>query len=383
MEDTIKRGKKIIEIYPTKVGRRILVFLSDIFMNLILSIILFEICVFSISRLVIDYDGLLSRSDNYQREQYGLLYEHNLLYFDEAKHGIENRFKLSLALEDTNYYFVEFYSDPSNEELSKYDIFYNYFVLTKGQENKEKALADLNSLYLQYGENFFDQNSKTCLGTFSLKKSFADEFKPNYISGDEMSSQAKTDYDNFTKSVFLNIYNQMFSDIKANDLSSLDGLRSYKEIESKISSINDTLNLDYVVCSYISFVFSCIILFLVVPLITEKRQTLSEKILKIERVNKTKIAYINRPLVLNIFLLKMFDGLTLLFLVPVAHVGFNYIFALPILYLPSLIAIVLALINLCITAFTKLNTSLKEITTDSIMCNQSSIDEYYRELEEF
>ena len=357
MEDTIKRSKKIIEIYPTKVGRRILVFLSDIFMNLILSIILFEICVFPISRLVIDYDGLLSRSDNYQREQYGLLYEHNLLYFDEAKHGMENRFKLSLALEDTNYYFVEFYSDPSNEELSKYDIFYNYFVLTKGQENKEKTLADLNSLYLQYGENFFNQNSKTCLGTFSLKKSFVDEFKPNYISGDEMSSQAKTDYDNFTKSVFLNIYNQMFSDIKANDLSSLDGLRSYKEIESKISSINDTLNLDYVVCSYISFVFSCLILFLVIPLIT--------------------------PLVLNIFLLKMFDGLTLLFLVPVAHVGFNYIFALPILYLPSLIAIVLALINLCITAFTKLNTSLKEITTDSIMCNQSSIDEYYRELEEF
>ena len=198
-----------------------------------------------------------------------------------------------------------------------------------------------------------------------------------------MSSQARTDYDNFTKSVFLNIYNRMFSDIKANDLFSLDGLRSYKEIESKRSSINDTLNLDYVVCSYISFVFSCLILFLIVPLITEKRQTLSEKILKIERVNKTKITYIKKPLVLNIFLLKMFDGLTLLFLVPVAHVGFNYIFALPILYLPSLIAIVLALINLCITAFTKLNTSLIEITTDSIMCNQSSIDEYYRELEEF
>ena len=120
---------------------------------------------------------------------------------------------------------------------------------------------------------------------------------------------------------------------------------------------------------------------LVFPLVTEKRETIAERILKFERVNKKTLCYIKKPFILNLFLLKMFDSMIILFLIPAFRVGISYIFSFPELYLPSLIGIVIALLNLFITAFTKLNTSLKEITTDSIVIDTSSLDYYYREKE--
>lgn len=374
-----KKKEKVIEIYPTKVGRRILCFLADIFSCLILSIVFFELVVFQIARPIINYDNLLFESDNNQRAIYNLFYEREYLYFDGNE---DNRYRLSLSLEYTSDRFIEFYCADTDKNLAEFDVFYKYFVADK-EENKEENLNKLNELYLQYGTEYFDQNSNTILGTYALKDQYVDQFEHNFIPGDEMSEEAKRYYEDFSQNFFLNVYNQLFADVEKNNLVSLDGERSYFALNDRNKEITETLNNAYVTCSYISFLVSCVILFLVIPLITEKRQTLSEKILKIERVTRKNISYIKKPLVLNIFLLKLIDSMCLLFLVPSLRVGFNYIFALPILYLPSLVSLVVILVNLGLTMFTKLNTSLKEITTDSIMCNQSSIDEYYKEFAEF
>ena len=287
---------------------------------------------------------------------------------------------LSLALEDTNYFFVQFYCDDDNPELAKYDVFYNYYGLIRDSAN-QNSINELNELYLSYGEEYFDKSQKTINGAYSLKKEYIEKFKHNYIQGDSMSQDAQTDYQNFTKRVFLNVYNKMFGDIEKNDLLSLDGSISYKKLSANLDSINNTLNYDYIICSYISFFLSSLLLFLVFPLITEKRETIAERILKFERVNKKTLCYIKKPFILNLFLLKMFDSMIILFLIPAFRVGISYIFSFPELYLPSLIGIVIALLNLFITAFTQLNTSLKEITTDSIVIDTSSLDYYYREKE--
>lgn len=379
MEEIKRESSNFVEIYPTKVGRRVLAFFADIILNLMLSLLLFETAIFPLSTLVINYNDLLDKSDSTQKAQYQLLYENNLLYFDENRTE-GNRFMLSLALEDTNYFFVQFYCDDDNQELTKYDVFYNYYGLVRDSAN-ENSINELNELYLSYGEEFFDKSRKTINGTYSLKDEYIEKFKHNYILGDSMSQDAQADYQNFTKRVFLNVYNKMFEDIEKNDLLSLDGSISYKKLSANLDSINNTLNYDYIICSYISFFLSSLLLFLVFPLITEKRETIAERILKFERVNKKTICYIKKPFILNLFLLKMFDSMIILFLIPAFRVGISYIFSFPELYLPSLIGIVIALLNLFITAFTKLNTSLKEITTDSIVIDTSSLDYYYREKE--
>lgn len=379
MEEIKRESSNFVEIYPTKVGRRVLAFFADIILNLMLSLLLFETAIFPLSTLVINYNDLLDESDSTQKAQYQLLYENNLLYFDENRTE-GNRFMLSLALEDTNYFFIQFYCDDDNQELAKYDVFYNYYGLVRDSAN-ENSIDELNELYLSYGEEFFDKSRKTINGTYSLKDEYIEKFKHNYIQGDSMSQDAQADYQNFTKRVFLNVYNKMFEDIEKNDLLSLDGSISYKKLSANLDSINNTLNYDYIICSYISFFLSSLLLFLVFPLITEKRETIAERILKFERVNKKTICYIKKPFILNLFLLKMFDSMIILFLIPAFRVGISYIFSFPELYLPSLIGIVIALLNLFITAFTKLNTSLKEITTDSIVIDTSSLDYYYREKE--
>ena len=379
MEEIKRESSNFVEIYPTKVGRRVLAFFADIILNLILSLLLFETAIFPLSTLIINYNGLLDESDSTQKAQYQLLYENNLLYFDENRTE-GNRFMLSLALEDTNYFFVQFYCDDDNQELAKYDVFYNYYGLIRDSAN-QNSINELNELYLSYGEEYFDESQKTINGTYSLKNEYIEKFKHNYIQGDSMSEDAQTDYQNFTKRVFLNVYNKMFEDIEKNDLLSLDGSISYKKLSANLDSINNTLNYDYIICSYISFFLSSLLLFLVFPLITEKRETIAERILKFERVNKKTLCYIKKPFILNLFLLKMFDSMIILFLIPAFRVGISYIFSFPELYLPSLIGIVIALLSLFITTFTQLNTSLKEITTDSIVIDTSSLDYYYREKE--
>lgn len=379
MEEIKRESSNFVEIYPTKVGRRVLAFFADIILNLILSLLLFETAIFPLSTLIINYNDLLDESDSTQKAQYQLLYENNLLYFDENRTE-GNRFMLSLALEDTNYFFVQFYCDDDNPELAKYDVFYNYYGLIRDSAN-QNSINELNELYLSYGEEYFDKSQKTINGAYSLKNEYVEKFKHNYIQGDSMSEDAQTDYQNFTKRVFLNVYNKMFEDIEKNDLLSLDGSISYKKLSANLDSINNTLNYDYIICSYISFFLSSLLLFLVFPLITEKRETIAERILKFERVNKKTLCYIKKPFIPNLFLLKMFDSMIILFLIPAFRVGISYIFSFPELYLPSLIGIVIALLNLFITAFTQLNTSLKEITTDSIVIDTSSLDYYYREKE--
>ena len=163
MEEIKRESSNFVEIYPTKVGRRVLAFFADIILNLILSLLLFETAIFPLSTLIINYNDLLDESDSTQKAQYQLLYENNLLYFDENRTE-GNRFMLSLALEDTNYFFVQFYCDDDNPELAKYDVFYNYYGLIRDSAN-QNSINELNELYLSYGEEFFDKSQKTINGT--------------------------------------------------------------------------------------------------------------------------------------------------------------------------------------------------------------------------
>ncbi len=371
-----KEAKKVIDIYPSRVRRRVLAFLADIFVSTILSLILFELVVFQVARPIINFDGLVLKNEEYQEKIYDLLYDYEILYFDYDENENVSKYTLSSALEDTYYHYVNYLVNDEDESLVKYEVFYKYFVDVK----ESGGVDEVNSLYKEFALKYFDTSKTTSLGTYSLKDEYKEEFKHNYIEDDEMSIQGYEDYNSFLNDSFLHLYNEIFNDIKENDLTSKDGSYTYSFIRNSIDEMDETINNVYIICSYIAFLISSIILFLIYPMFNEKRGSLGERILKLERVSRKNMEYISRGMVINIFLLKMIDSLCLLFFIPVLRIGFAYIFALPILYLPSLIAIIIALINLAITLVTKLNTSLKEITTDSIVVDSDSLNKYYEEI---
>ena len=100
MEEVKKQ--KVVEIYPTKLGRRVLCFLSDIFLCLILSFIFFELVVFQISRPIINYDNLVNESETYQKNQYAILYSSNLLFFNDENKENQNEQKSLFEFEFAN-----------------------------------------------------------------------------------------------------------------------------------------------------------------------------------------------------------------------------------------------------------------------------------------
>ena len=361
---------KHIDIYPTKVGRRILVFLGEIFLTLIISTILFELVIFQISRPIIKYNQITENISSSQEKIFRLLYERELLFYEDNT----NVYNINDSLEYTNSLLIKYYVFEDKEDENK-EIFVNYVV-----NYKEDKVDRINELYLLYGEEYFDTSSFTSLGTYKLKEEYKEAFSHNYLEGDEMSTEAYEDFNNFRDNVFVKLFGALTDDIALNDLKSLDGTYSYLSLRNDIEDNENVLQYDYIICSYISFVITCVVLYFVIPLTNNKRQTLIEKILKVERINKNHMSYLKRNMVISVSLFKVIDAMTLMFLIPFLRVGLSYLFSLPILYLPSLVALIIVIINLFITIFTTFNTSLKEITTNSIVVDESSLNQYYEEL---
>ncbi len=370
----INKNIKEMNIYPSKITRRILAYLADIFLALILGTILFELVVFQLSRLVSNYDSKVESQVQNEHSIFELLYQREILFYD--KENEIGKYNLTNDLTYTFQEYLRFYVFDS-EEFVQNDIFYNYYNNYYLDSDRSSKLNDLNELYLLYGDTFFDQNKKTILGTYQLKDEYKEIFSHNYIENDEMSSDGYSLYNQLFNDCFLMIFGSITDDISINDLTSLDGSLSYVNLRNENNTLENDIKNIYVIDTYISFLLASIILFLIIPIFTSKRQTIGEKVLKLERVNKRSMEYLKRPFVINIFLLRMFDSLTLLLFIPALRVGINYIFSMSLLFIPSLIGLFIALINLIIILIYPLNLSLKEITTDSIVVDSESINEYY------
>lgn len=375
MEEQVEKKETIFEIYPSKVGRRVLAYLADIFISLIVSTILFELVIFQISRPISNYDDIEAQNLKAQKDIYDLLYERELLFFNSEIEGM--KYNIDSSLEYSASKYIEFYVFE-DEELKKYDIFNNYYVNYYEDEHGSSSINTLNNYLEEYGSRYFDLNTLTPLNTYSFKEDFKEMFSHNYIEGDEMSANAKNEYENFINNVFLPIYNHILTDIRTNNLiSSSNSQISYLSIYSVLEETENKIKNIYVINAYISFFITTLVLFLVIPLTTKKKASLGERVLKLERINKNTLGLLDKKFLFSVYLFKVIDSLTLLMFIPFIRVGFTYLFSMNILFIPSLMGLLMSLINLALVAFTKYNTSLKELTTNSIVVDSQVLDEYY------
>ncbi len=367
-----KKPTKIVNVYPTKNSKRILVAIADIMITFILSVFLFEVAGKPIMKETPYYKD---NSDLYvynEQSRTQVLYDNNLLFFDNVE---SEKYNFTANLERTSNKYIRFYCN--NDDELGFEPVYHYFVELRGKE-----VSYINEKMIQFGETFFDKTRTTSLGTYALKNEFVYYFKPNFEKGNEMSEDGKKHYESFQKNVFLNLYREIFNDISGeNNLKSPlnPTLLSYNEYTKGLLEAENNLQSANVVTTYIIFGIVAGSLFFTFPLINHKGQTISEKVAKIEHVDRNTLEYLPMRYRVILSSFNLLNSLSIVFTVPVLSYGFTNLFSLPQLYTFSAISIVFLLAEMVFLFATNLNQTIKEIGTNSIVVDSSLMDQYYKD----
>ncbi len=359
---------KQFDIYPAKKGRRVLVFFADLFITLITSIFLFEIVVMQIARPIIDYNGIQTRMYNSEVSRRDLLVENGILFKSDSEYDF------SSDLEKTAVNYIEF--QIKNDEVTKNnDVLYTYFV-NINKENVDKV----NELLLNKCSTYFDKDKTTILGTYRLSETYINYFSPYFEEGNEMSEVGKTYFESFKEKEFLKLYQGILTDISTKDELKDSKNNTFNCYTNLINTEESYIKKVYVICSYISFFISIIVFYLVIPLTNEKGRTVSEMILKVERINVKKMAYLSKKYVLVEFLINTLENLCIIVFVPFITLGLLGMFALPFLYGGAMISVVFLIVQLIMLLANGYAKTLKEIATNSLCVDTSTMDDYYREI---
>ena len=369
MEQMEEVQKKVIDIYPTKNSRRILVFFSDLLILFISCVFLFEIVVNPLVKLAANYTNTVSQADTYSRSRNEILYNNKLLFYEK-----ETKYEFQNNLDYTATQFLKFY--VFDDKTLQNEVIFHYFVDLRGED-----VTYINDLYKNFGGKYFDLNSYTSIGTYAFKNEYIDLLSPYFVEGDELSSDGLTELELYKENCFLSLYSNVMKDIIKNDLYSTNSQisLSYNELSNKIAEFDTYYRNVATIGAYISFGLGIAILYFLVPLLNKKGRTCSEIILKVEHVDNPSLNYLKKRFVVVEGLFNSLNGLLILFLIPIISLGFSDLFLLNLLYPVSFVSLVFVIIELFIMCFSKYGQSLKELATNSLCCDTETIDNYYKE----
>lgn len=351
-----KENASYIDIYPTKKGRRVLIFLADLLLNYCLAVFIFSIVVFNIASNVTDYKVRLNNNLKTINNRYDILYNENLLYFDK----IENKYDFDTNLATTNEIFLKYYVINEGN-----DFIYDYFKSINLSDSK------INEIYKEKGEKYFNFDS-----SITMKEEYIELFAPKFSKTDDLSSKGEIEYSSFKENFFTILYNRLLENILEYDLN--DGNYSYITLTKELSDYNkysirfNTINI------YISFFISTSLVYILVPLLSKDRSTLAMKLMKAKRIDMLKSEPLKRRkysiIIINNFLMNT----SIIFFIGFVYIGFSSMFSHTSLLFLSLAGIIYSLINLIFMQINKLNRSINELATNSIIINKSDLEEIYK-----
>ena len=191
MEQMEEVQKKVIDIYPTKNSRRILVFFSDLLILFISCVFLFEIVVNPLVKLAANYTNTVSQADTYSRSRNEILYDNKLLFYEK-----ETKYEFQNNLDYTATQFLKFY--VFDDKTLQNEVIFHYFVDLRGED-----VTYINDLYKNFGGKYFDLSSYTSIGTYAFKNEYIDLLSPYFVEGDELSSDGLTELELYKENCFL------------------------------------------------------------------------------------------------------------------------------------------------------------------------------------
>ena len=368
MEDIEKQENNEREflIYPSKFSSRILAFLADFFICFIASVFLFELAILPLSKVA---SGYSEKNDNYVQvinQRYDYLYENNLMSYNTES----TKYIFREAFKETATNYIKYFVFDKDENLAKYDIFSNYYIVMK-EKNKEYLATTIFKYQTNTNfSDFFNTNTETF--DINLKNEYVELFKPYYDSLDKISKDGEDKMNKLISNFIEGNYYSMFNDLDAtND--------KFKEFNVEIGKYQQYLNQCYIYGSIITCVLVIIIFYFIIPLFNEKGRTIGKIILKIEPIKVDGFFNIELKEKLILGGMSLVENLSFVMFIPVISAGFAGIFALTPLFYIFLIGFIYDIVALIFAFVNKFKQSPKELISRTVIVSSELMDELFIE----
>ena len=364
----MEEKNNIVDIQPISKGKRSLVFLGDFFICFILTFVLMTLAVQPLDSLI---GGLSNKEDaalQAERKRDDILYDSRLLYY--AAEGEKYNYEKNLAF--TFQRFVSYYvfseEHPTEVDKEYYghqsdnEVFVSYYI------NYKNESATYNTLFNK-SDYFTVEGSEK-----ALKETYKNQFINLYLPGDDLSEAANTQYQKLYEE-FLGAYANMVNDIKKNDLKIDDrSFISYQKVMDDFAKYSDWL---YVISTLIAFFIAWFICFVGMPLIFDNGQTITMKVMKIERIGMNNLYTVSKGESILIGVYQFVLCLAGVFFIPLAYVPFFYLFNLPLLISISLVSLVILLASTIVMLFNKYSRAGSDILSRTVLISEDDLNKIY------
>ncbi|MCQ3034990.1 MAG: hypothetical protein MJ248_02030 [Bacilli bacterium] len=365
MEEALKPTKEapqIINVFPISKGKRVLLFLADFFICFIISFVLYNVVAFPTWYSIIKYDDIQEKANEAERNRNSILYQSNLIYFEDYS---RNHDDISEGLSYTFDLMMKEY--VSSDLVRTHDVFYTYYTV-----NKDSINEYVNG-YSTFGDSFFDIDE---LNVVTLKPALKELFLPILSAKDGLSEVGTKKYEEVFNDFFLTFYSRVMNELNKNDL--VVNNISYKVQQLVINDANKKFDSMVLGCTFIAFLLSILLNYLVVPMFNQYHKTIGMLMMKIHRINIDSMKILNKPQCAGLSIYNIFTHMGYLSLIPIITINIEYIFNLTLTLWLGVSSILIVLVSLIVLLFSKTNQSLTDSITRTAYISNDSLDEIFR-----
>jgi hypothetical protein len=231
--------------------------------------------------------------------------------------------------------------------------------------------------YLYYGDGieheYFEKYDPSVSEYLILKSTWVERWVPYFDPNDKVSDAILAEIKTFKSICFRNFELNIISDFSKNNA-------TYSALSKQMDTIQNSFDMYYQIITAASFLTVFIALFVVTPLVDKNGRTLGKIFLRLEILNNKKFTFLPKKSRIAGILLSLFEHLPMILFIPFISVGITEIFTLSVLLIFTLVSAIYCLIDLVIALANKLNYSIKELLTSTVIVDKAIVDQYYREV---
>ena len=363
---------KTFTIAPIFKGKRILAFLADFFLLFIVTFVVFNVLVMPLGNWMVNSSGRQKRSDNAAIAQFNILYDQKVMLHENDN----DLYYYNANVEFTMNCYLSYYSFEDTDVLESHQQ-YGHKEENEVIRHFYRDIRNENDKYVSTLQTFNEEFAYFVIEGDNI--SFKDEVKTNiklsFFSPNDMSENGKTMLANL-QNEFMNLYADVFKDIEKNDLTNNGA--SYLANKKIVSDCEISLQWQLVISSFIAYVVSIALYFILAPLLLPDGRTLAMLMMRLTRIGTNNLYLLNKvEHILNAIYMLAFN-LPVVFFMPMTYVAFTYLFNLPILFPCLIIGAVLIIASLITLLISSYNRTICDYLSRSVIIKNDDLDEIYR-----
>ena len=368
-----KQESNTIDVVPVGKGKRILLFLADLFLNFILSFVVLNLMVVPLGKLITQFDYRTNSYNANLTNRAVILYENGVV-IDSGKVDKGN---LIYNVSFSYYCYLSYYcydeesplnlTDPHFGHKESNEVIKHYFVDILSDTTTYSNFITTYKL-----DKYFDISGIN----LTLKDEYKNQIAPYFKVGESASETGKKYIDKIETAVFYPLYSEVMTLIEKNDLS-YDTF-SYKDLSNKIVGYESYLNTFITATSFIAFGLSTIVLYLIIPIFNSNRRTLAMMIMKMDRISFDKLNLVKKYECVVSTIYALLTNMIIVFFIPMLQTTIYELFNIPVLYIFGLLSIALMLGSLVFLLFNHFNRTLFDYLTRMVYLKSDELDKIYR-----